>query len=65
MKTRTLHAGKAFICLCDDGVYGRLASGRGFSLRYVGKSYSPLFSERNGYRKAIYWMGFRFEVLKP
>lgn len=29
------------------------------------KDYRPLFSERNGYRKALYVFGLRFEVLKP
>lgn len=47
------------------GAYGRGKSGNGYSLRFVGSSYKPLFSERNGFRKARYFAGFRFEVLRP
>lgn len=38
--------------------------GYGFYIQ-ESKNYQPLFSERQGYRKAYYFLGLRLEILKP
>jgi hypothetical protein len=62
---KSIHLFGGFIQFHWFGVYGRNRVGHGYSLRDVGKKYQPLFSERHGFRVALYFIGFRFEVLKP
>lgn len=60
----TLRMLGSFLVIHDRGFYGRTRSGFGFSLEWVAKDYRPLFSERNGYRKARYLGRLRLEVLR-
>lgn len=62
---KTFHLFGGFLVVHARGLYGRCKNGRGLSVEWIGKNYKPLFSERNGYRKATYWLGFRIERLTP
>ena len=47
----------------DEGFWFRIF-GYGLHVK-LSKNHNPLFSERNGYRKAWYLLGLKWEILKP
>ena len=60
----TLRLFGAFLACHSRGFYGRLSNGLSLSMEIIKKDYRPLFSERNGHRKAYYLGRLRMEVLQ-
>lgn len=55
---------KMLAVCCRGGVVWFRLFGYGLCVESA-SGHVPLFSERNGYRKALYLFGLRFEVLRP
>lgn len=58
-----IHMKDTYICFFHWGFFFRVW-GYGLHIKRA-KGHIPLFSERNGYKKAHYFFGLRFMCLRP